>query len=75
MLGSHTDAVIVQTTIVMAKSLGLEVIAEGVETEEQLAFSVRNGCRCFQGYLLGRPIPIEQPELQPGVLVAANLPR
>jgi len=68
MLGSHTDAVIVQTIIGMAKSLGLEVIAEGVETEEQLAFLVRNGCRRFQGYLLGRPVPIEQLEQQLAVL-------
>ncbi len=71
MLATHTDAVIVQTIIGMAKSLGLEVIAEGVETEEQLAFLARHGCLRFQGYLLGRPVPVEQLELQ---LLASAVP-
>lgn len=60
MLDSHTDGVIVQTMIGMAHSLGLDVIAEGVETEEQLAFLSANGCRYYQGYLLGRPVSIAQ---------------
>ncbi|MDP1649207.1 MAG: EAL domain-containing protein [Rubrivivax sp.] len=57
---SHTDAVIVQTIIGMAGSLGLEVIAEGVETEEQRAFLGSYGCSNCQGYLFGRPVPVEQ---------------
>ncbi|WP_310383840.1 putative bifunctional diguanylate cyclase/phosphodiesterase, partial [Roseateles sp.] len=72
MLNAHTDAVIVQTIIGMANNLGLEVIAEGVETEQQLAFLRHNGCRRFQGYLLGRPVSIEQFELQLAALPQAD---
>ncbi len=53
------DEVIVQTILGMAENLGLEAIAEGVETEEQLDFLRRNGCVYYQGYLFGRPIPID----------------
>lgn len=54
------DAAIVQTIIAMAETLGFDVIAEGVETEAQREFLELRGCRAFQGYLLGRPLPIEQ---------------
>lgn len=53
-----TDDVIVQTIIGMASNLGLEVIAEGVETLEQKSFLARHGCELYQGYLLGRPTPV-----------------
>jgi diguanylate cyclase (GGDEF)-like protein/PAS domain S-box-containing protein len=53
-----TDAVIVQTIIGMANNLGLNVIAEGVETLEQRDFLERNGCPNYQGYLFGRPVPV-----------------
>ena len=53
------DAAIVQTIIAMAQSLGLEVIAEGVETEVQRQFLARHGCLLYQGYWTGRPMPIE----------------
>ena len=53
-----TDDVIVQTIIGMASNLGLEVIAEGVETQEQKNFLARHGCHLYQGYLLGRPMPV-----------------
>jgi diguanylate cyclase (GGDEF)-like protein/PAS domain S-box-containing protein len=52
------DAVIVQTIIGMAASLGLKVIAEGVENESQRAFLNRHGCPTFQGFLFSRPVPL-----------------
>lgn len=56
------DAAIVQTIIAMGRSLGLEVIAEGVETEAQHAFLSTHGCDLFQGYLFAKPQPIDQAE-------------
>ncbi|HZF81891.1 MAG TPA: EAL domain-containing protein, partial [Burkholderiaceae bacterium] len=53
---------LIQTIIGMARSLDLEVVAEGVETPEQLAFLEQHGCRLFQGYLFGRPLDIEELE-------------
>lgn len=55
-----TDAVIVQTIVGMGNSLGMEVIAEGVETEAQRDFLERNGCHAYQGYLFSKPVPIEE---------------
>ena len=54
------DAIIVQTIIAMAKNLGMEVIAEGVETEAQRDFLIEQNCHNFQGYLFGRPVPQEE---------------
>ena len=53
------DAVIVIAIIGLAHHLQLRVIAEGVETEEQMAFLCRHGCDEVQGYLLARPMPAE----------------
>jgi EAL domain-containing protein (putative c-di-GMP-specific phosphodiesterase class I) len=54
------DEAIVQTIIIMANKLGMEVIAEGVETEEQLVFLEMHGCKNFQGYLFGKPLPLAE---------------
>ncbi len=55
----HDDASLVETIITMAGHLGLEVVAEGVETEEQFIFLREKGCRFFQGYWFGRPLEAE----------------
>ena len=57
------DESIVRTIIAMAHSLNISVIAEGVETEEQQQLLLKNGCTHYQGYLFGRPVPIEQFEV------------
>lgn len=54
------DTIIVQTIIGMASNLGIEVIAEGVETEAQYAFLEQHGCPAYQGYLFSRPVPIKK---------------
>ncbi|HZW24900.1 MAG TPA: EAL domain-containing protein [Gallionella sp.] len=51
------DATIVHTIIAMGDAMGLDVIAEGVETEVQRAFLDEHGCHAYQGYLFGRPVP------------------
>jgi diguanylate cyclase (GGDEF)-like protein/PAS domain S-box-containing protein len=59
MLESKRALSIVQAVISLAHGLDLEVVAEGVETEAQLALLAAKGCTHAQGYLLGRPMPIE----------------
>ncbi len=54
------DAVMVRTIIDMAHNFRLNVIAEGVETEAQLAFLKQHGCMAYQGYLFSKPVPVEE---------------
>ena len=59
-LQDSNDATIVKTITSMAEMLGLNVVAEGVEDEQTLAFLKHNRCQCFQGYLFGRPMPFDE---------------
>jgi diguanylate cyclase (GGDEF)-like protein len=52
------DTIIVQTIIAMASSLGMEIVAEGVETEAQLNYLHNQDCPVFQGYLFSKPLPV-----------------
>jgi diguanylate cyclase (GGDEF)-like protein/PAS domain S-box-containing protein len=65
----RTNAAIVEAIIAMGRTLHLDVIAEGVETESQHAFLHENGCTAFQGYLFSRPVPARDFEqlLAPGL--------
>ncbi len=55
-----SDKAIVRTIIAMAHSLNLDVIAEGVETEDQQLLLMDKGCTHFQGYLFSKPVPVGQ---------------
>ena len=59
-LTNANDATIARTIVALAQSMGISVIAEGVETEAQRDFLAASGCLAYQGYLFGRPVPIEQ---------------
>jgi diguanylate cyclase (GGDEF)-like protein/PAS domain S-box-containing protein len=56
---NRNDGIIAQTIITLATSLGLEVVAEGVETDAQRAFLQHHGCHFYQGYLYARPMPLQ----------------
>lgn len=56
-LSDASDAAIARTILALGRSLGLQVMAEGVETLEQRNFLASIGCRAYQGYYFGRPVP------------------
>ncbi|MBK7000749.1 MAG: EAL domain-containing protein [Rhodoferax sp.] len=58
-LDDSNDAAIARTIVMLAKSLGLSVIAEGVETELQRDFLLRSDCHAYQGYFFSRPLPLK----------------
>ena len=61
-VANSNDAAITSAIVALAHQLGLSVIAEGVESEAQREFLIRHGCHAYQGYLFGRPVPIEELE-------------
>lgn len=68
----NDDEAIIQAIIALGKTLGMKIVAEGVETPEQQELLTRQGCDTLQGYLLGRPGPadaqtkkVEHPEKKP----------
>nr|WP_315463962.1 EAL domain-containing protein [uncultured Rhodoferax sp.] len=74
-LTDPNDAAIVKTILALGHTLGMKVIAEGVETPEQRDFLFVNGCASYQGYLYGRPMPadaflsaLRSPAIVPGVV-------
>ena len=58
--GSSRDRIVVRGVIDMARSLGLAVVAEGVETEEQLALLAAEGCNYYQGFLFAEAVGVEE---------------
>jgi EAL domain-containing protein (putative c-di-GMP-specific phosphodiesterase class I) len=61
---SERNRIVLKSVISMADSLGMEVITEGVETEEQLHILTELGCNHFQGFLFCRPVPIDEFEMK-----------
>ncbi len=59
-LTDPSDAAIARTILLLGHTLGLDVIAEGVETESQRDFLAQNGCQAYQGFLFSKPVPAEQ---------------
>jgi diguanylate cyclase (GGDEF)-like protein len=68
---SRVDALIVGAICDIARSLNVEVVAEGVETAEQLEALQQAGCTALQGYLLGRPEPLRRRQQQPAAVASA----
>jgi diguanylate cyclase (GGDEF)-like protein len=60
MLVDATSGAIAQTILSLGRAMGLSVVAEGVETEEQRGYLAALGCHSFQGYLFSRPLPLDK---------------
>ena len=69
-LHDSNDAAIARLIIGLGNTLGIPVLAEGVETREQLAFLIELGCVAFQGYLFGKPLALGDFEAQPANTLA-----
>lgn len=60
-MGTHpSDPAIIRAIVTLAQSLGISVIAEGVETTDQRDALRDIGCSMYQGYLYGRPLPVDE---------------
>jgi EAL domain-containing protein (putative c-di-GMP-specific phosphodiesterase class I) len=59
---SREAAAIITAILALARALGRSTVAEGVETEEQREFLVEQQCPLLQGFLLGRPMPVDEVE-------------
>ncbi len=59
-LTDENDAAIVHTIIVLARTMGLDVLAEGVESEDIRTLLLEHGCTAYQGYLFGHPVPVDE---------------
>ncbi|HEX8989862.1 MAG TPA: EAL domain-containing protein [Rhodocyclaceae bacterium] len=72
----ENDAAICEMTMLLAQKLGMQVVAEGVESQGQLEFLSRIGCQWIQGYLFSKPVPAEAAtRLLPRVAAGAERPR
>jgi len=60
MLRNLRGRAVVETIIHLSSGLGIGVLAEGVETEEQRVFLGKCGCRSYQGFLISRPVPVKE---------------
>ncbi len=56
------DSTVIESVVTIGKALSLEIVAEGIETREQLDYVIRAGCTYGQGYHLARPVPIDEAE-------------
>jgi EAL domain-containing protein (putative c-di-GMP-specific phosphodiesterase class I) len=56
--GNAEATALVAAMIVLARSLGMDTVAEGVENQQQLDFLIAQGCPRAQGYFIGRPAPV-----------------
>jgi diguanylate cyclase (GGDEF)-like protein/PAS domain S-box-containing protein len=74
-LTDPNDAAIARTIVGLAQSLGLAVMAEGVETEAQRDFLARHGCESYQGYLFCKALPIDELEAFMQGIALQNLPQ
>ena len=63
-MGSQDGAAIIQAILALSKTLNLRVVAEGIETEEQLKYLASQSCDLLQGYLFARPLyPEDVPDM------------